>query len=97
MTMETIDQIVTEMRLNAEHNHALVEVARYLNELADRIEAAHKAERNAHDKLVDALREISTHCTVKDCDNSGCCKSHKSCAVCIARVALAAAGEEESK
>ena len=55
---------------------------------------------NAHDKLVEALREISTHCTVKDCDDSGCCKSHKACAVCIARVALAASGEtnkEETK
>ena len=39
--METIDHIVKEMRENAEHNHALVEVTKYLTEIADRIEAAY--------------------------------------------------------
>ena len=37
---ETIEDIVKEMRGNAEHNHALVEVSKYLTEIADRIEAA---------------------------------------------------------
>ena len=44
---ETIDDIVKEIRGNAEHNHALVEVSKYLTEIADRIEAAHKREREA--------------------------------------------------
>ena len=39
---ETIDHIVKEMRGNANHNHALVEVSKYLTEIADRIEAAYK-------------------------------------------------------
>ena len=39
---ETIDDIVKEIRGNAEHNHALVEVSKYLTEIADRIEAAYK-------------------------------------------------------
>ena len=39
---ETIDHIVKEMRGNAKHNHALVEVSKYLTEIADRIEAAYK-------------------------------------------------------
>lgn len=37
---ETIDDIVKEIRGNAEHNHSLVEVSKYLTEIADRIEAA---------------------------------------------------------
>lgn len=37
---ETIDDIVKEIRANAEHNHALVEVSKYLVEIADRIDAA---------------------------------------------------------
>lgn len=41
---ETIDDIVKEMRENAKHNHAIVEVSKYLTEIADRIEAAHKRE-----------------------------------------------------
>lgn len=44
---ETIDDIVKEIRGNAEHNHALVEVSKYLTEIADRIEAAHRREREA--------------------------------------------------
>lgn len=42
---ETIDDIVKEIRGNAEHNHALVEVSKYLTEIADRIEAALKREK----------------------------------------------------
>ena len=37
---ETIDDIVKEIRGNADHNHALVGVSKYLTEIADRIEAA---------------------------------------------------------
>ena len=44
---ETIDDIVKEIRGNAEHNHALVEVSKYLTEIADRIEAATMRERDA--------------------------------------------------
>lgn len=44
---ETIEDIVAEMRGNAEHNHALVEVSKYLTEIADRIEDAVKRERGA--------------------------------------------------
>ena len=44
---ETIDDIVKEIRGNAEHNHALVKVSKYLTEIADRIEAAHRREREA--------------------------------------------------
>ena len=39
---ENIDDIVNDMRGNAEHNHALVEVSKYLTEIADRIEYAYK-------------------------------------------------------
>ena len=45
--METIDDIVNDMRGNAEHNHALIEVSKYLTEIADRIEAAANREREA--------------------------------------------------
>ena len=45
--MNTIDYIVAEMRGNAEHNHALVEVSKYLTEIADRIEEAAKRELEA--------------------------------------------------
>lgn len=45
--MNTIDDIVNEMRGNAEHNHALVDVSKYLTEIADRIEEAVKRERGA--------------------------------------------------
>lgn len=44
---ETIDDIVKEIRGNAEHNHALVEISKYLTEIADRIETAHRREREA--------------------------------------------------
>ena len=44
---ETIEDIVEEMRGNAEHNHALGEVSKYLTEIADRIEEAVKRERGA--------------------------------------------------
>ena len=44
---ETIDDIVKEIRGNSEHNHALVEVSKYLTEIADRIEAAAKRERES--------------------------------------------------
>ena len=44
---ETIDDIVEEMRGNAEHDHALVEVSKYLTEIADRIEAAYNREINS--------------------------------------------------
>lgn len=44
---ETIDDIVKEIRGNAEHNHSLVEVSKYLTEIADRIEAATMLERDA--------------------------------------------------
>lgn len=44
---ETIEDIVNDMRGNAEHNHALVEVSKYLTEIADRIEAASAREREA--------------------------------------------------
>lgn len=40
LKQETIADIVNEMRGNAEHNHALVEVSKYLTEIADRIEEA---------------------------------------------------------
>ena len=40
---ETIEDIVEEMRGNADHNHALIEVSKYLTEIADRIEAAAKS------------------------------------------------------
>lgn len=48
---ETIEDIVAEMRGNAEHNHALVEVSKYLTEIADRIEEAAKREREARDEM----------------------------------------------
>ena len=48
---ETIEDIVAEMRGNAEHNHALGEVHKYLTEIADRIEAAAKRESEARDEM----------------------------------------------
>lgn len=39
---ETIEDIVAEIRGNSEHNHALVEVSKYLTEIAGRIEDAAK-------------------------------------------------------
>ena len=44
---ETISDIVNDMRGNAEHSHALVDVSKYLTEIADRIEAASAREREA--------------------------------------------------
>lgn len=67
---ETIEDIVEEMRGNSEHNHALVEVSKYLTEIADRIEEAVKRERGAADmsaqieglrrRIVDLQGEIKT-------------------------------------
>lgn len=51
---ETIDDIVKEIRGNAEHNHSLVEVSKYLTEIADRIEAAH---RRFYDKYSGEMSE----------------------------------------
>ena len=56
--MNTIDDIVNEMRGNAEHNHALVEVSKYLTEIAGRIEASAKREHEARDEV--ARRDIDT-------------------------------------
>lgn len=56
--MNTIDEIVNDMRGNAEHNHALVEVSKYLTEIADRIEAAYNREREAGVEV--ARRDIDT-------------------------------------
>ena len=53
---ETIDDIVKEIRVNAEHNHALVEVSKYLTEIADRIEAAH---RRFYDKYKEHTDELN--------------------------------------
>lgn len=55
---ETIEDIVAEMRGNAEHNHALVDVSKYLTEIADRIEEAAKREREAGVEV--ARRDIDT-------------------------------------
>ena len=55
---ETISDIVAEMRGNAEHNHALGEVSKYLTEIADRIEAAYNREREAGVQV--ARRDIDT-------------------------------------
>ena len=44
---ETVADIVKEIRGNAEHNHALVYVSKYLTEISDRIEAADKLEHEA--------------------------------------------------
>ena len=53
---ETIDDIVKEMRGNAKHNHALVEVSKYLTEIADRIESAH---RRFYDKYKEHTDELN--------------------------------------
>lgn len=55
---ENIDDIVNDIRGNAEHNHALVEVSKYLTEIADRIEEAAKREREARDEM--ARSDIDT-------------------------------------
>ena len=55
---ETIADIVNDMRGNAEHNHALVEVSKYLTEIADRIEAAYNRGREAEVEV--ARRDIDT-------------------------------------
>lgn len=55
---ETIDDIVKEIRGNAEHNHALVEASKYLTEIADRIEAAIKREREAGAEAAQICGEI---------------------------------------
>ena len=55
---ETISDIVNEMRGNAEHNHALVEVSKYLTEISDRIEAAYNRERDTEVEV--ARRDIDT-------------------------------------
>ena len=53
---ENIDDIVNDIRGNAEHNHALVEVSKYLTEIADRIEAAH---RIFYDKYKEHTNELN--------------------------------------
>ena len=53
---ETIEDIVEEMRGNAEHNHALGEVSKYLTEIADRIEAEH---RIFYDKYKEHTNELN--------------------------------------
>ena len=58
---ETIDDIVKEIRVkeirgNADHNHALVGVSKYLTEIADRIEAAH---RRFYDKYKEHTDELN--------------------------------------
>ena len=53
---ETIDDIVKEIRGNADHNHALVGVSKYLTEIADRIEAAH---RRFYDKYKEHTDELN--------------------------------------
>ena len=55
---ETIADIVAEIRGNAEHNNALVEVSNYLTEIADRIEAAAKREREAGAEAAQICGEI---------------------------------------
>ena len=52
---ETIADIVKEMRGNAEHNHELVEVSRYLNEIADRIEEAYSRFYDKYKEHTDEL------------------------------------------
>lgn len=64
---ETIDDIVKEIRGNAEHNHALVEVSKYLTEIADRIEAAEKREIETLRALVEGLIKASS----VDCASCG--------------------------
>ena len=49
---ETIDDIVKEIRGNAEHNHALVEVSKYLTEISDRIEEAVKHQFREVTKMI---------------------------------------------
>lgn len=56
--MNTIDDIVAEIRGNSEHNHALVEVSKYLTEIADRIEEAYNRERDTEVEV--ARRDIDT-------------------------------------
>lgn len=53
---ETVAGIVAEIRGNAEFNHALVEVSKYLNEIADRIETAHK---RFYDKYKEHTNELN--------------------------------------
>ena len=53
---ETIDDIVKEIRGNADHNHAIVGVSKYLTEIADRIEAAH---RRFYDKYKEHIDELN--------------------------------------
>ena len=55
---ENIDDIVNDMRGNAEHNHALVEVSKYLTEIADRIEEDYNRERDTEVEV--ARRDIDT-------------------------------------
>ena len=55
---ENIDDIVNDIRGNAEHNHALVEVSKYLTEIADRIEEAYNRERDTEVEV--ARRDIDT-------------------------------------
>lgn len=57
---ETIDDIVKEIRGNSEHNHALVEVSKYLTEISDRIEAAAKREIETLRALVEGLIKASS-------------------------------------
>ena len=64
---ETIDDIVKEIRGNAEHNHALVEVSKYLTEIADHIEAAAKREIETLRSLVEGLIKASS----VDCASCG--------------------------
>ena len=69
---ENIDDIVNDIRGNAEHNHALVEVSKYLTEIADRIEVARrdidtvifrygrlvKKLRSENERLLSALKPV---------------------------------------
>lgn len=59
---KTVEDIVKEMRGNAEHNHSLVEVSKYLTEIADRIEAANNREvaelRKENARLRAALKPV---------------------------------------
>lgn len=56
---ETIDDIVKEIRGNAEHNHALVEVSKYLTEIADRIEAAANNQFREATKMIPHEEDVS--------------------------------------
>ena len=64
---ETIDDIVKEIRGNAEHNHALVEVSKYMTEIADRIEEATMREIETLRALVEGLIKASS----VDCASCG--------------------------